>query len=159
MFRDYGYLIIGTILMVLYLVQEWFGLRWNYLYDLQSDEIFKRWSGLALSIFILLQWLLTIVRIVKRWQGRSFEFTEIHKWMGALSPLFFYFHAMEFGFAYLFILSVGYYINVVLGLLNPDVVKLKTNWYLQSWMISHVSISLLISIIMFYHIWIAFYYK
>lgn len=154
-----NYVTIGYTLLALYLLQELFDLRWSYLDELQQGESFKRWSGFVLGGFMLFQWSLTLVKVVKKWSEQAYLFTNIHKWMGALSPLVFYAHAMRFGFAYLFFLSLSFYSNVLLGLLNTDEIKLKANWYFQSWMIVHVSISMLLTTLMFYHGFIAFYYK
>lgn len=154
-----NYVTIGYTLLAFYLVQEVFDLRWGFLEELQLGESYKRWSGFVVGGFMILQWSLTFVKVVKRWSEHAFLFTLIHKWMGALSPIVFYAHAMEFGFAYLFFLSISFYLNVLLGLINTDEIKLKADWYFQGWMILHVSISTLLTALMFYHGFIAYYYK
>lgn len=154
-----GYLYIGGILFIVYLLQAVTGLRWEYLHALQQEETFKRWSGLALFIYIALQWSLTIFRVKKNWEHRSSFVLEIHKWMGAFSPVVFYIHSMAFGFAYLFVLSLTFFANVFLGFVHTDVIKAKAYWYFQGWMIVHVACSLLISLLALYHIWIVFYYN
>jgi len=157
--RFINYVTVGYFFLVLYLAQEFADVRWVYLDDLQKDEIFKRWTGFALGLFMLGQWSLTIVRVVKRWNEYAFNFTQIHKWMGALSPLIFYVHAMRFGHAYLFFLAISFYSNLLLGLLNTEQLKVRANWYFQGWMIAHVAISMVLSLLMFYHAYIAFYYE
>lgn len=154
-----GYLYIGIGLFLLYVVQEALDVRWSYLLALQQVESYKRWSGLVLLVFIALQWSLTLVRAKKKWEHRSAAFMDIHKWMGALSPLAFYAHSMKLGYAYLMVLSITFFANVLIGFINLDVVKAKAYWYFQAWMIVHVALSLAISMIAFYHIWIVFYYQ
>jgi hypothetical protein len=154
-----GYLYIGISLFIAYCMQEVFELRWEYLRALQLDESFKRWSGLALLLYIVLQWSLTIFRSKKRWEVHTPLIMEIHKWMGAFSPLAFYIHSMKLGYAYLFVLSITYFTNVFLGFVHTDTIKTKAYWYFQSWMIAHVAFSLVISMLALYHIWIVFYYN
>lgn len=154
-----GYLYIGISLFIAYCMQEVFELRWEYLLALQLGESFKRWSGLALLIYILLQWSLTVFRSKKKWEVYAPLIMDIHKWMGALSPLVFYIHSMKLGYAYLFALSITYFTNIFLGFVHTDTIKTKAYWYFQSWMIAHVAFSLVISMLALYHIWIVFYYN
>lgn len=150
---------IGLTLLILYMVQYLVPLRWEWMYQLQNDQDYRRWSGLFLAIFIAFQWALTMTRVVKKWKKHSVKFTSIHKWIGAFSPIFFYIHCMEFGFAYLLVLSIIFMINMVLGTINLDIIKSEKEWLFQSWMIVHVSLSVIITFIMFFHIGVVFYYK
>ena len=154
-----GYLYTGVFLFIAYILQDVLVLHWQYLADLQLQESYKRWSGLALFTYIGLQWSLTLFRIKKSLEDRSATVMSIHKWMGAFSPLIFYVHSMKFGFAYLFILSVLFFVNVFLGFVHMDELKAKAYWYFQGWMIAHVAFSLAVSLLAFYHIWIVFYYS
>lgn len=154
-----AYLYIGISLFIAYCMQEILAIRWEYLHALQQEESFKRWSGLVLFVYIGLQWSLTLFRTKKKWETFSPVVMDIHKWMGAFSPLMFYIHSMETGYAYLFILSITYFINVFLGFVHTDTIKSKAWWYFQAWMIAHVAFSLVISVIALYHIWIVFYYN
>lgn len=153
------YIIVGYLLLILFLGQEIFDIRWHYLLELQNDESFRRWSGLGLAIFIAVQWGLTFVKTNKKLESKVMAFTNFHKWLGAFTPLAFYIHSMKFGFAYLFLLSITFFGNFFLGMLNLDVIKTKAQWYFQGWMIFHVAFSLLVSMLMIYHIWIVFYYE
>ena len=54
---------IGIILFLAFVIQSIFQFTIEPLNTLQDEEMYKRWSGLGVSIFILLQWLLTIFRI------------------------------------------------------------------------------------------------
>lgn len=159
MHRYLNYVTVGYFLLSVYLLQEFADIRWEYLDQLQKDEMYKRWSGLVLAIFMLFQWSLTLVKTIPAWTDHIERFTSIHKWMGALSPIIFYVHAMRFGYAYLLFFSFCFFANLVLGLLNIEQLKTKANWYYQGWMIAHVALSLLITLFMFYHSFIAFYYK
>jgi methionine sulfoxide reductase heme-binding subunit len=153
-----GYLYIGLFLFFCYLIQGVFDLRWNYLWQLQLNESFKRWSGAGLFIFIAMQWLLTLFR-VRKWEATAMKAMKVHRWMGAFSPLVFYIHSMEAGFGYLMMLTFTFFANMLLGFFHVTVVKVKANWYLQGWMIFHVAFSLFVSMLAIYHIWIVFYYQ
>ncbi|MBB6463107.1 hypothetical protein [Flammeovirga kamogawensis] len=153
------YFYIGSTLFILFVLQDALQLRWEGLYQLQEDQFYRRWSGLGLLFIILFQWTLSIVRSVEKWQAKSIAFYKVHNWLGALTPLLFYLHSMELGFAYLFILSITFFSNFLMGMFNFDVIKTTSKLFFQGWMIVHVSLSLLITTLTFYHIWVVFYYE
>lgn len=153
------YVIVGLVLFTLFLLQDFIELRWTWLFEAQKEQMFKRWTGLALSVFIAFQWVLTLVRVVPSWSSKIMLFTKIHKWLGAITPAAYYVHSMEFGYAYLLFLSLCFFGNFLLGMLNMDVIKSKAQWYFQGWMILHVSCSLIVSLLLFYHVYVVFYYK
>lgn len=84
---------------------------------------------------------------------------KLHKWPGACAPLFFYVHSTQRGYAYLSVLSTAYFANVGLGLCNQEVVQIRKKWFAQSWMVTHVAASVLIVVLMVYHIFISFSYS
>ncbi|MFI0431131.1 hypothetical protein [Mariniflexile sp. HMF6888] len=150
---------IGLLLLFLYLMQFILGLKWEWLYNMQQDEFYKRWSGLGLALFIVIQWLLTFSRIVKKLKKYSFKVTSLHKWFGALSPLLFYFHSMSFGYGYLMLLTYIFLVNNFIGYFNLDVIKSTNEILFKGWMITHVAFSMVITILMVFHISMVFYYK
>lgn len=153
------FLITGGVLFLLFVLQELMGWKWEYLEALQHDQMYRRWSGLVLSLIILFQWSLSLVRTRPKWESLSLKFYNIHNWVGAFTPLLFYIHSTELGFAYLFVLSITFFGNFLLGLINLDVLKSRSPIVFQSWMILHVACSLFITFLTFYHIWIVFYYE
>ncbi|KAA1248157.1 hypothetical protein [Aquimarina sp. RZ0] len=157
--KEYNFLIIGFTIFTVFIVQYLLELRWQWLYELQLDENYKRWSGVFVGAFIIFQWILTITRAFKRLRIYAVRFTSLHKWVGITSPLFFYVHAMEFGYGYLALLSYIFFINMILGTINLDIIKSQKDWIFQSWMITHVALSIIITFLMFFHIGIVFYYK
>jgi len=46
--KIFNYVLVGSTLLILYLAQEFFDLRWEYLDDLQSGETYKRYSGFVI---------------------------------------------------------------------------------------------------------------
>lgn len=154
-----AFILTGSILFTLFILQYIFVWRWEYLYELQGDQMYRRWSGLGLSLIILFQWTLSLVRTRPKWEELSLKFYTIHNWLGALTPLFFYVHSMKLGFAYLSVLSLTFFGNFLLGMLNLDVLKSKSKIVFQGWMILHVACSFFITGLTLYHVWVVFYYK
>ncbi|MEN3324255.1 hypothetical protein VP395_10995 [Mariniflexile soesokkakense] len=150
---------IGLLLLFLYLTQFILGLKWEWLYKMQQEEIYKRWSGLGLALFIVIQWLLTFSRIINKLKKYSFKVTNLHKWFGALSPLLFYMHSMSFGYGYLMLLTYIFIINNFIGYFNLDVIKSTNEVLFKGWMITHVAFSMVITLLMVFHISMVFYYK
>ncbi|UZO81067.1 hypothetical protein NBT05_00995 [Aquimarina sp. ERC-38] len=151
--------IVGLSLFILYILQFAFDISWPWLLEMQADQSYKRWSGVVVGIFILFQWLLTLVRVTKKLRKYNLNFTRWHQWIGAISPVLFYFHALQIGYGYLGLLSYVFFTNMVLGLVNLDVIKSQKNWVFQSWMITHVSLSVVVTFLLFFHIGVVFYYK
>ncbi|WP_298342922.1 hypothetical protein [uncultured Algibacter sp.] len=151
--------IVGLVLLFAFFVQYSLKLEWTWLFQLQQQEMYKRWSGLFLALFIGFQWLLSLTRTVKKWKSRAMGMQNIHKWLGALSPLFFYIHSMGMGFGYLLLLSYIFFSNTLLGYFNLDVLKNNSDALFKGWMITHVALSLVVTIMMVFHITMVFYYK
>ncbi|PKQ46256.1 hypothetical protein [Confluentibacter flavum] len=151
--------LLGLILLSLFFLQFFLKIEWTWLKTLQQDEMYKRWSGLGLALFITLQWLLTLSRIIKKFRKNAQTMLLIHKWAAALSPLLFYFHSMGFGYGYLLFFSYVFFSNTLLGYLNLDVIKNNSDWLFKGWMIAHVALSITVTIVMFFHIGVVFYYK
>lgn len=151
--------LIGLLLFAAFFIQFFLKIEWAWLYELQQEEMYKRWSGLVLALLIVFQWLLSIVRTRKKLRKYVLKMQTIHKWLGAVSPIIFYVHSMSLGYGYLLLLSYIFFANTVLGYLNLDVIKSNNDAFFKGWMISHVALSLIITILMVFHIVMVFYYK
>ncbi len=154
-----AFIITGLTLFALFIAQDVFDWKIQWLQMWQQEESYRRWSGLVLSLVILFQWTLSLVRSKEKWQELSLTFYSIHNWVGAFSPLLFYIHSSELGFAYLFVLSITFLSNFVLGTFNLEVIKNKSQIVFQGWMILHVAASFFITFLTIYHIWVVFYYE
>lgn len=150
---------IGLLLFAIFCLQFLFKIEWSCLKELQQGEMYKRWSGLFLALFIVFQWMLTLVRVNKRLRKHAIKMTVWHKWIGAFSPLFFYIHSIGMGYGYLAFLTYIFFANALLGYINLDVIKSNNELLFKGWMIFHVAFSLVITFLMFFHIAIVFYYK
>ena len=151
--------ILGVILLVLYFLQFFLKLEWHWLIELQQKQLYKRWSGLGLTIFIVFQWVLTFTRIIPKLRKYAMNMTTVHKWLGAISPILFYIHSTYLGYGYLLLLSYIFFTNTLLGYLNLDIIKSRSIVLFKGWMITHVALSIIVTIIMFFHITMVFYYK
>lgn len=155
-----SYLPIGLVLLGLFVVQDVFQLKWPLLEAVQATEVLKRWTGLFLTAFILLQWYLPYLRWRSKLKAAASQY-HWHKLLGAFSPLVYYMHSTKFGFAFLFLLSLVYFANFVLGLFNqeifPDSPYKKTFGYY--WLIAHIILSVSMVSLIIYHIYIAFAYQ
>ncbi|WP_298502419.1 hypothetical protein [uncultured Maribacter sp.] len=150
---------LGVVLLAAYFVQYFLKIEWLALQELQLQENYKRWSGLGVALLIVFQWLLTLSRVVKKFRQSAMKMVVLHKWMGALSPVLFYIHSTKLGFGYLALLSYLFFANALLGYINLDVIKSKGDLLFKGWMIFHVAFSIIISILMCFHITMVFYYK
>lgn len=151
--------ILGLALLLLFFLQFFLNLRWSWLAELQNLEMYKRWSGLGLALFIAFQWLLTFTRVITKLRKHAMKMAEIHKWIGAISPVLFYIHSIGLGYGYLALLSYIFFANTLIGYINLDVLKNNSELLFKSWMILHVALSLTINILLFFHIGMVFYYK
>ncbi len=151
--------IVGLVLLCVFFLQFFLKLEWHWLFELQQQEMYKRWSGLALALFIVFQWILTLTRVIKKFRKHAMTMQTIHKWLGAICPLFFYIHSMSLGYGYLLLLSYIFFTNTLLGYFNLDVIKNKSDLLFKGWMIAHVALSIIVTIMMVFHITIVFYYK
>ncbi|RED44892.1 hypothetical protein [Seonamhaeicola aphaedonensis] len=151
--------LIGLLFFVAFFVQFFLKIEWLWLSELQQDEMYKRWSGLFLGLLIAFQWLLSLVRTSKKLRRYAMSMQNFHKWLGAISPLIFYVHSMDMGYGYLLLLSYIFFSNTILGYFNLDVIKNNSDALFKGWMVSHVALSLIITILMVFHIVMVFYYK
>ncbi len=151
--------ILGLVLMIAYFLQYILKLEWSWLFELQAQEMYKRWTGLGLALFIIFQWVLTMTRTIKRFRKYAMSMLSIHKWLGAISPLIFYIHTASLGYGYLLLLTYIFFSNTLLGYLNLNVLKNNSDLLFKSWMIAHVALSVIVPIMMVFHITMVFYYK
>lgn len=155
-----GYHLLGLLLFIAYLLQHFLGLHWQALVELQQQEWYRILSGLFLLSLILLQWYFSRVRANPKLSAdKTVRHYNLHTWIGALSPLVFFLHAAAPGYAYLLVLSILFFGNLLLGLLNGDTLSISSQWYYQGWMILHISISCLITALVLVHIAVVIYYE
>jgi sulfoxide reductase heme-binding subunit YedZ len=157
---DKKYIIVGLFLFTAYILQYMLALSWQDLLFLQQQNWFRIVSGSVVAASIAFQWYLSRIRSnLSISPQKGLHYAWLHKWVGALSPLLFYIHAAAPGYAYLLTLSIVFFSNFILGMLNSEVISIDKKWYYQGWMILHVGLSCLITTLIVFHICIVIYYK
>ena len=150
---------LGGVLFALYLLYHLAPFHWPQLEDWQTEESFRRWSGLALLLYLSVQWWLTLARITPRLGRTRAPLLKVHRWVGALTPLAFLAHSSSLGYGYLGVLSVTFLANFLLGLLNVRTLKAGHPRLYVAWYVVHAGASVLITALALLHVWVVFYYK
>ena len=149
--------IIGYLLITIYFLQYFLEVNWELIVEFQANPFYRKWTGLALFIFILSQWGLALFRSVLKFdKNRLLSYSKIHSWLGAISPIFFYIHTAKPGHAILLILTIIFFANSFIGLLNIKNGKLQSRWLYYIYIGSHIILSVSIMILSLIHIWIVF---
>jgi methionine sulfoxide reductase heme-binding subunit len=154
-----NYVWVGMMLFGIFVLQYMLGWQWALLQRWQTNATYKAITGFLLATYIGFQWLLYFFRKQpQRSNEQKRQAYQLHKWIGALSPLFFWMHSVKLGYAYLLILSVLYFANFGLGLMNVEAIAARSKWYLQVWLVAHLTFSTLIVFLTMHHIWVSFYF-
>ena len=153
-----SYCLISVILLTAYLLQTMYNLKWPWLVELQLNNTYKQISGLLMLLFILSQWYLSILRMNNKMAEAHVELN-VHRTLGVLAPVFLYFHSHSLGYNYLFLLSVIYLGNFIIGFLHPSVFGIKVKWFTTTWIICHVSLSCFLMLLLFQHIYISYWFE
>jgi hypothetical protein len=99
-----------------------------------------------------------------RWRGHlkaAARQYHLHKLQGAISPLLFYIHSTALGYAYTFALSLVFFANFALGLVNQEMIPESRykKLYAQYWLSTHIVLSTSMISLIVYHIYVVFAYK
>lgn len=146
----------GILLVAAYVAQYAFGLRWEWLYRLQSVDEFKYATGICLILYIGWQWYLFLARLNRK---RLWRILAFHERSGVVAPVIFYIHSVQIGYGYLAALGWIFLTGVIIGLANPLGLNVRRRYYTAGWMALHVAVAALTLILGLYHAYIAFYYK
>jgi len=148
---------IGITLFVLYVLQAVLNIKWVYLENLQHIEVYKKWSGLVLILLILSQWYLSVLRMKNKFNVDTF--IEIHKWVGVILPIAFYFHSTSLGFGILLLLSIVFLINIAIGFINTYSLLERFPKFYDAWVFSHIVLSVAVLVFAVVHIWLVYLYN
>lgn len=152
------YFYLGAALLLAYLLQSLLGLHWPWLERMQEDNLYKQCSGLLLALYLLHQWTLSLLRAHGS-QRAAWSSLNWHKLLGVLAPLVFYLHATEFGYGYLFLLGSVYFANAVVGLCNEETLAIRKLAFFNNWVVTHVSLSVMLVVLSGYHVLISYSYE
>ncbi|MGR9046589.1 MAG: hypothetical protein ACU83N_14960 [Gammaproteobacteria bacterium] len=152
------YFFLGLTLFSVFLLQQAYHWRLNWLTQLQTDNVYKQLSGFALFTFLAHQWHCSVLRSrgLMRKAGRILN---RHKLIGSLAPLVFYAHTQTLGFAYLQILSLFFFAIFLTGLFNFEITRIDKVWFHPIWIIVHVSLSTGLLFLLGFHIFISYAYQ
>ena len=153
-----AYLVLGMSLVTLFTAQLLLGLRWEWLVQLQADEVYRQITGYLLLAYILLQSRLGIKRLCQHLNSLRKEF-DSHKIQGVFAPVLFYIHSTEVGFAYQMFFAFVFLGNCIVGYMNPHALKCGNRLYLMSWTITHISLAILTLALMSFHIFVVYTYS
>ena len=151
------WLVTGTLLMAAFVAQTLWGWRWEWLAGLQENELYKQLTGLALVIFFMMQWRLSVARMGGT--IRAARLLTLHRGLGALAPLLLYLHAISFGYAYIRVMSISFLGLVALGLLQQPLARLNNSRLNTAWLVVHVTLATVLPFLIGYHAFNAFYYE
>jgi len=148
---------VGITLLVLFLIQASTDLRFEPLYQLQENFVYKQMSGIVFLSLLLNQWRLYINRSMKI-SGQMRQILYSHRFYGAISPMVLYLHAMELGYALQAALSVSYLLTVLSGLLTPYTWGIRHKVAINSWLIIHVLSAALAMGLLGFHIYVVYWF-
>ena len=151
---------IGITFFALYILQDLFSIKLDFLETWQLNDSYKTWTGIVLFSLILSQWYLSFIRMNKNYTSEKKEFfIEIHKWIGVFLPLSFYIHSTSIGYGILMLLSFVFLLNIGIGFVNTENLLDKHPKYFKWWLASHIILSVAIIAFSLIHIWIVFFYN
>ena len=147
----------GYLLLSLYLIQWCIPLKSSYIIDLQASDDYKFWSGLVLFALLLSQWVLTYSRVILQKEGKKYRKIErIHKFTGAISPLFYFIHSANPTYGFLLILTVIFMFNQLIANLSLEKLSVRQ---VNLWVALHIFLSMSIIVLAIAHVVIVFQYK
>ena len=148
---------VGITLIICYLLQWLAPFKLERLVELQANDDYKFWSGIALATLFASQWILTYARVVLQREGSPFvKIIKAHKIVGSLSPIFYYAHSCDPGYGFLFALTIIFIINQVITNINLNAMTLVMY---NIWLSIHIFFSFVILILAISHIVIVFQFK
>jgi hypothetical protein len=156
--QDPVYFWVGLTLLGGFFLQLAFGWHSRWLAEQQTHELYKQLSGLLLLLFICHQCWLSLQRTQGE-PGTARHALAHHKRWGSVAPLLFYFHSISPGHAYLLVLSLSFFAVFTLGLLHQQLLRWQPKWLTQLWLIGHVALTMVLLILLGYHVYVAFVYE
>ena len=149
---------LGVVLVTLLILQYLYPQKLSPLNVWQMDNLYKQLSGFAILTFTLYQWRLTHLRSTGQTKKLKNAFRN-HQWMGVFVPILLLLHALESGYAYQTWLLYGFIALVIVGLFNYQAFKIRQKWYIQGWLVLHISLATVCLTLTLYHAYISYSYS
>ena len=153
----YTQLIVTLGLCVLYLLQSAFEQVLPKVETVQQIDGVRTATGVLLIVFIAYQWYLSYRKLT----GQSIQnAARWHGNLGALAPVLLYLHSASLGYAYLFVLSLLFVLNTMVGAIAKVAggSAEQRRLFQSTWLIAHVPSSCLITVLALMHMVYAFAY-
>lgn len=153
-----GHLYLGSVLLLGVLLSVLLELR---LFDFEAVDRtipLEACTGVLLLVYLAAQWRVAHLRATGR-MGAAVRHMPDHRLLGALGPLILYMHAPELGHGYLAVLAVLFLANVAVALLDRETLGLKAKRLYVVWLILHVSLSVLVTVLAGLHAFTSIYYE
>lgn len=157
---DRRFALAGLGLLAAFFLQHLLGVSWGALSRWQTLESYQRWSGLSLALFLVYQWYFPVLRFRRQLRESARQF-QLHKRIGLLAPLVYFFHTTRVGYGFLFFLSAVFFANLALGTASPAWLSPADSRerYSFPWIVAHVLLSVLTVGLMLLHVYVAFSYQ
>jgi len=152
------YLIVGIFLIGLYVFQYLSDIQWLVMSHMQDDLMYKQLSGCIVLLLLLYQWQLARSRNFNKGLNKC-SVLKNHKWVGAILPLPFFFHAMQPGYGYLYFLTISFLACITLGLFNVETVKVRNKTCLFIWTLLHILFAVISLLLVVFHIYVVYAYS
>ena len=155
---DDRWALVGLVLIVAYAGLAITGWHWSWLISLQEIELYKQLTGLTMVLLFIAQWRLMVARI-RATTGRPVWLLQSHRNWGVLAPLLLFFHASDFGHAYVQLMSLAFLVLLSLEYLHRPIYRLNQSWLTTSWLVTHVALAAMLMLLVSYHTFNSFYYE
>ena len=155
-----GLRVVTGILFALYVAQGLLDIPFPWLDSLQGTSPYRQWSGSAVAVFVSLQLLLPLARI-ERLSRLAKPLLNIHRMVGVLGPIILYFHAADFGYGYLALLSGVYIANGLVGAADKQIFdgRVAQARWVRWWLPLHIILSMGLIGVMLFHIFTVFAFQ
>jgi hypothetical protein len=147
--------VAGALAVAAVLLLSGAGVALPLLGHAQLSPAFKYVTGALLLLCILLQWKLFDHReederpiLVATWYRR-------HKVLGAAAPLIFFLHTASLGHAANGALALAFFVVLASGLLNRDLLNVRSRLFWQAWTVLHVGAAFAMFALVALHVWTA----
>ena len=148
--------VIGLVLILFLLTFSGLNLEIVSLSSLQKNEVYKQLTGALLLGFILYQWYFALARQIE--PVSAMHHLQLHKTIGLLMPILLFIHSNQTGHAYQTFIWYIFVLHCSVGFLNPEFINIKKPRLRLYWFILHIGLSILISALLFFHLYVVYYY-
>jgi hypothetical protein len=147
---------IGGALFLLCLVQAAAAVELPLLAQLRESGLFRVGSGIALAALVAHQWLLYFAR--RRGSSASKTLLRSHLVLGVSAPALLMVHAPGPGYGFLAVLWSLLVFDLGLGMV-PQRALVAARWLRSLWLTGHIAVSVVVPVLIAYHVWVVVYYE